>query len=483
MIKKTTLLTLKCLVLVAFTQVLNAQQIYTNGPLSTGATSYSAVTAPSGYTWSECQNDTGNTTESNANAGFSGVYTSSLTINNQLADDFTVPVGAVWNIGSFEFFAYQTGSTATSVPFDQLRIQLFNGDPAAGGTVIAGDMTTNVLDVTNSVEAMTYRIFNSTTPAPAVNVGTTRKIWKLVGNLPISLSAGTYWVVYQIHATNDMSAFLPPVTLTGTRTIAGWNAKQNISGATGWADLIDSGTPATAPDVNQDMAFNINGNQLPSNDNCSNALIATTIPYTNTQVFGATTTNNGGFIVAECDGATGGMNDGIWYSFTGDGFDVAVSVTGVEATFDPQLSVYTGSCGALTCVGSSDTGINGEQESVLIIQTIIGGVYWVNVGGNSQTIDNPEGNFTMSMSRMLANDAFSNETFKAYPNPVKDILNLSYIQEISNVELYNIVGQQVIVKTVNANQSQIDMSQLVSGTYLVKVFADNQIQTIKVVKE
>ena len=40
-----------------------------------------------------------------------------------------------------------------------------------------------------------------------------------------------------------------------------------------------------------------------------------------------------------------------------------------------------------------------------------------------------------------------------------------------------------MTKAVNANQSQIDMSSLATGAYLVKVTADNQVKTIKVFKE
>lgn len=83
----------------------------------------------------------------------------------------------------------------------------------------------------------------------------------------------------------------------------------------------------------------------------------------------------------------------------------------------------------------------------------------------------------------LSNSTFDNENFTYYPNPVKDILNLGYSQSITNVSVYNLLGQEVITKNVNANQSKIDMSGLNAGTYLVKVTADNQTKTIKVIKE
>ncbi|MGK4566301.1 T9SS type A sorting domain-containing protein [Flavobacterium sp. 3HN19-14] len=73
--------------------------------------------------------------------------------------------------------------------------------------------------------------------------------------------------------------------------------------------------------------------------------------------------------------------------------------------------------------------------------------------------------------------------FGSFPNPVKDILNLTYSKEITKVTVYNLLGQEVTAKPVGANWSQIDMSDLSKGTYLVKITAGSQIRTIKVVKE
>jgi hypothetical protein len=83
----------------------------------------------------------------------------------------------------------------------------------------------------------------------------------------------------------------------------------------------------------------------------------------------------------------------------------------------------------------------------------------------------------------LANTTFDKSNFTYYPNPVKDVLNLSYTNNISNVAVFNLIGQQMSSKTVKANHSKVDMSNLASGTYLVKVTSDNQVKTIKVIKE
>lgn len=274
--RKITLLSLKCLVLIGFTQLATAQQIYSNGGLSTGTTSASGVAAPSGYTWSEVQSEAGNTTESNTNFGFGGIFNNANTANLQLADDFVVPAGEEWSATNFEFFCYQTNYAGTTIPIDQLRVQIFSSDPSVAGAVsVAGDMTTNVLDLANSGEAFMYRTGNSVTPAPGTAPGTTRKLWRVRGNLNCTLTAGTYWVVYQVHATNDTNIFFPAVTIVGTRGLATWNAKQNtvVGAVVGWVDVVDGGNPAAAPDFPQDMPFVINGTILSTNKNDFDALV------------------------------------------------------------------------------------------------------------------------------------------------------------------------------------------------------------------
>ncbi|MES2747106.1 MAG: T9SS type A sorting domain-containing protein [Bacteroidota bacterium] len=256
--KKTTLLLVQFFFILMFASEVHAQQIYTNGNFSTGVVSNSGVAAPSGYTWSECQNNIGNTTEANTSSGFSSAFNVNGNVNNVLADDFIVPAGAGWSVTSFDFYGYEVNSTATTLPFDELRIQIYNGDPSAGGTVIAGNLTTNVLDVANSGEAFIYRIFNSTVPAPSPPT-TLRKVWRLRGNLPLSLSPGTYWVAFQMHPINDLGCFSPPVTVVGTRGLASWNAKQSTVDVPAFTGIFDDGNPVSAPDVNQDLPFVING--------------------------------------------------------------------------------------------------------------------------------------------------------------------------------------------------------------------------------
>ena len=49
--------------------------------------------------------------------------------------------------------------------------------------------------------------------------------------------------------------------------------------------------------------------------------------------------------------------------------------------------------------------------------------------------------------------------------------------------MINLLGQEVLSKTVDASEGQIDMSGLTQGAYFVRITSDNQVKTMKVIKE
>lgn len=83
----------------------------------------------------------------------------------------------------------------------------------------------------------------------------------------------------------------------------------------------------------------------------------------------------------------------------------------------------------------------------------------------------------------LGSNSFDTTGFVAYPNPVKDVLNLSYTSTISNVKVVNLLGQQVINKTTNDKDVQVNMSDLPTGAYIVNITVEDMTHTIKVIKQ
>ena len=91
--------------------------------------------------------------------------------------------------------------------------------------------------------------------------------------------------------------------------------------------------------------------------------------------------------------------------------------------------------------------------------------------------------FIVNVVATASSNSFDNANFVAYPNPVKDVLNLSYTSEISTVRVLNLLGQEVVSKAVNGTSTQVDMSQLNAGTYIVNVTVGDAVKSIKVIKQ
>lgn len=75
-------------------------------------------------------------------------------------------------------------------------------------------------------------------------------------------------------------------------------------------------------------------------------------------------------------------------------------------------------------------------------------------------------------------------SLKYYPNPVKNIFNVSANQDILSLDFYNLAGQNILSKKFDSKEVSIDLSSLTAGNYIARVnYKDGSSKTIKVVKQ
>lgn len=74
-------------------------------------------------------------------------------------------------------------------------------------------------------------------------------------------------------------------------------------------------------------------------------------------------------------------------------------------------------------------------------------------------------------------------SFKAFPNPVKDFLQIDIENDIKEINVFNALGQLVQTEQVNGNKRMFDLSTLVSGLYFVEVKTETAVGSLKVIKE
>ncbi|MDR6966982.1 hypothetical protein J2X31_000982 [Flavobacterium arsenatis] len=109
-----------------------------------------------------------------------------------------------------------------------------------------------------------------------------------------------------------------------------------------------------------------------------------------------------------------------------------------------------------------------------------GTVYYV-----SQTVDGceSEGRLMITAGVDLRTPGFDSASLKYYPNPVSDVLTVTYSSAIESIEIFNVLGQKVYKKAHNSQEVKIDMSSLATGNYIINVMANGLIKNIKVIKK
>lgn len=466
------------------TQEFGENLIYTSGPILNSTPNLSIVE---------------NVTNGMDFYGFSVRYNNlySLAENFVLYDSF--------DISKIDVYAYQTGTLPPSIT--AMYVQIYNGDPSAGGSVIWGDLSTNVL--ANVEDYGVYRVLEDD------QSNTDRKIQKVTANINnLTLSPGTYWVEYSLEGSGNSGPWTPPISVLG-ETITG-DALQNTP--SGWQAVIDGG-------VNEPQGLPI---QIYGTMNLQGGCAELNPPYDWLFETGLGVTSGSGFTTAndltleanesfsleqitaylmsewpitEVDVTYYEDNNGLPGNVIGS--ENGVTLDNVNAVGSAHTSIHSVYKVDMTVNPFLFTGdVNNSKKYWIGLSAKSSNntyVYWATTSGNS--IGNPtalnnngvwgiwnsdnDGLYTWygECSPVLGVDDNEFTQFSAYPNPANNVLYLESVHNIESATLYNLLGQTVLTKEVNAGNTQLNLSGLEVGTYILQATINGQVITQKVLKQ
>ena len=178
----------------------------------------------------------------------------------------------------------------------------------------------------------------------------------------------------------------------------------------------------------------------------------------------------------------------IWYSFVGTGHTYNIRTIECGATDyidegDTQLAIYTGSCGSLTPVPdacSEDEDADNDLYNVNLedFETESGVTYYMLIDGN----DGLQGEFCLEVTKTALSSItnIDESDVQIYPNPAKGIINLQNVNaQIVNV--YDNMGR-LVVSEKNPGMT-LDISELTTGMYSLKITTEDKVYSAKVMKQ
>ncbi|MDO6596551.1 T9SS type A sorting domain-containing protein [Oceanihabitans sp. 2_MG-2023] len=89
----------------------------------------------------------------------------------------------------------------------------------------------------------------------------------------------------------------------------------------------------------------------------------------------------------------------------------------------------------------------------------------------------------VSFNMPLSVDSIENLGFNVYPNPTQNIWNVNSNQIITSVQVYDVLGKQVIILNPNAKKVALDATSLNSGLYFAKLNSSSSTKTVKLVRK
>ncbi|HNR16548.1 MAG TPA: zinc-dependent metalloprotease family protein [Chitinophagaceae bacterium] len=159
---------------------------------------------------------------------------------------------------------------------------------------------------------------------------------------------------------------------------------------------------------------------------------------------------------------------------------ITMTLTTLPANYHLRLLNSSGS----TLQTSSNSGTNNET----ITRTVSAGTYYARVYPSSNSQWNATNCYTLRVALGTAtrgDDLITAKPVIVFPNPVAKTMNVSIpdIQGMADIRVFDIYGKLVQQRSTGQANTQLDLSSLPSGMYVVKVMNDGKETAMKIVKQ
>ena len=458
----------------------------------TGCTSTATVTVvinptPAAFTIAQentaiCANTVVELTASESVAAAQGQIgqESFVTTAYQYPNPFSTHYGGVKNqmvytIAELQAIGMVAGTTITSVGFDIA---------AATGSKVCNDFT---IKIGKTTETTLTAFVNTQTLAPVYNQTyivtaagpvsftlTTPYVWDGTTNLVVETthnggnggSGATTYVKYSNTATPlafyGASDYITPATVAQFDQLTSWSS---------------TGSSVNRPNTSFGFALASPIVWTPIEGLFTDQ--AATVPYltdTNLQTVYAKPTATTTY-VATANTETCSVSDSVMITVnaapdapTGDSPQAAATIADLVVTPTTLVWWYASEADALS-------GENPLENSTVLVD---GATYYA-VQINAQECRSAI--LAVVIDASLSNQSNVFASLKYFPNPVNDVLNISFSENITAYTVFNLIGQQVLSAKVNANSTSVDMSTLQSGSYLMQIETANASKVIKLIKK
>lgn len=159
--------------------------------------------------------------------------------------------------------------------------------------------------------------------------------------------------------------------------------------------------------------------------------------------------------------------------------EVTLSLCDGGTTYDSFLRVFDDGCTLVSEIAQNDDSCGLQSE--LTFTAELGMTYTIMVEG----FDINTGDFSLAVTcdPVLSVDSAQLTNFSFYPNPAQERINLDAQQSIEQVTIFNMLGQKVLDQKIGVANTQLDVSNLSTGNYIMQVVIDGQKGVYQLLKQ